>query len=252
MQILLACAKLMADSSLHRDLKVSHRPVFGEQADMIASEMCRYSVSELEEMLHINHDIAVSTFRRYDRFFDKSTCMPAIGCYDGIVFKNIDAGTLSDKQLEFADRHVNICSFVYGLLRPLDAINPYRMEGCVGLPAAGTENMFDYWRPKLTEELIRRVKADDGTLVNLASNEMRKLFDWKQVCAQLNVISPEFKIESSGKLRTVTVYAKICRGAMTRFIIEQELRDLEGLKLFDGAGFRYESGEKTPLFVARP
>ena len=123
----------------------------------------------------------------------------------------------------------------------------------MGRPATGTENMFDYWRPKLTEELIRRVKADDGTLVNLASNEMRKLFDWKQVCAQLNVISPEFKIESSGKLRTVTVYAKICRGAMTRFIIEQELRDLEGLKLFDGAGFLHNTpGSQRPGSLNRP
>lgn len=105
--------------------------------------------------------------------------------------------------------------------------------------------MFEYWRPRLTDELIKRVKADDGVLINLASNEMRILFDWKRVTKELKVLTPEFKTESSGRLRNVTVYAKICRGAMTRFIIKNALENPDELRLFDSNGFRYEGGDTT-------
>lgn len=250
MQILLACAKLMSDSSHETDIKPRRQPAFEKEADRIAAEMCRYSVKELSEILNVNHEIAVSTYERYNNFFDKSTCRPAITCYDGIVFKNIDARSLTAAQLNFADEHINICSFVYGLLRPLDAINPYRMEGNVELPATGTKNMFDFWKPRLTDELIKRVKADDGILINLASSEMRKLFDWKRLSKEIEIISPEFKVECNGKLRTITVYAKICRGAMTRFIIENRLEKPEELRTFDKNGFLYTGGDKIPLFVA--
>ncbi|MDE5554916.1 MAG: YaaA family protein, partial [Muribaculaceae bacterium] len=202
MQILLAPAKLMIDNPADCPINGVRTPIFQSEADHIAAAMCDYNVDQLADMLHVNKELAVSTHQRYNDFFDTATRRAAIGRYDGIVFKNIDAESLTPEQLDFADKHVNICSFLYGLLRPLDLINPYRLEGDVTLPAIGGISIFDYWKPRLTEELIRRVKADDGILVNLASNEMQKLFDWKRVKKELTVITPSFKIETLGMLRT--------------------------------------------------
>lgn len=252
MQILLAPAKLMIDNPANCTIDGVSSPVFQTEADHIVAAMYDYTVDELADMLHINRELAISTHQRYNDFFDPDTRRAAIGRYDGIVFKNIDAENFTPAQLEFANTHVNICSFLYGLLRPLDLINPYRLEGDVTLPAIGGISIFDYWKPRLTDELIRRVKADDGILVNLASNEMQKLFDWKRVKKELTIISPSFKVEALGILRTITVYSKICRGAMTRFIIQNSLSIPATLRAFEHIGFTYDSGPSTsPLFTLR-
>lgn len=250
MQILLAPAKLMIDSPSDCPLNGCHTPVFQSDADKIAACMCNYSVSELADMLNINKEIAISARQRYNDFFDTSACRAAITRYDGIVFKKIDAASLNDEQLEFADTHINICSFLYGLLRPLDSVNPYRLEGDVTLPCIGGISIFEYWQSRLTDALIKRTKADDGILVNLASDEMRRLFDWKRITKELTVISPTFKVEKGGKLRTIVVYAKMCRGAMTRYIISNMLTSPEALTDFTFEGFAYSGGTPTaPLFT---
>lgn len=250
MQILLAPAKLMIDDPQLCPIDGRHTPIFQTEADKIAACMCGYDIPELIDILHINREIAISTHQRYNDFFEPSTRRAAIARYDGIVFKNIDAETLTSDQLEFVDKHINICSFLYGILRPLDAINPYRMEGSVVLPVTGGISMFDYWKSRLTDLLITRTKDDDGILVNLASNEMQKLFDWKRVKRELNVISPEFKVETPGRLKTITVYSKICRGAMTRFIVSNLISNPSDLTAFQHQGFTYTSGPLTaPLFT---
>jgi hypothetical protein len=105
--------------------------------------------------------------------------------------------------------------------------------------------MFDYWKPRLTEYLIERVKNDDGILVNLASDEMRNLFDWKRVSRELQVIAPDFKVEKDGKLKNVTIYAKMCRGAMTRFILKNRIVSPDELKHFEHEGISHtpQNGE---------
>lgn len=252
MQILLACAKLMNESPESIGDLTGHVPMFQTNADRIAAEMCRYSINELSEILNVNKDIATSTHRRFNDFFDKSTRSFAITRYDGIVFKKIDAATLSPEDLDFADAHINICSFVYGLLRPLDEINPYRMEGNVELPALGGISMFDYWKPILTDILIKRVNEDDGILLNLASDEMRKLFDWKRVSKEVKIITPSFKVEKDGKLSNITIYAKMCRGAMTRYVIKNRISDVNEIRLFDYEGFAYsQSPTEKPQFILR-
>lgn len=249
MQILLAPAKLMIDSPSECQIAGRRIPLFEAEADKIAACLCGYNVNELADMLHINKEIALSTHRRYNDFFEPSTRRAAIGRYDGIVFKKIDAQTLSPEQLEFADRHINICSFLYGLLRPLDLINPYRLEGDVTLPCIGGISIFEYWQSRLTDKLISRVKDDDGILVNLASDEMRRLFDWKRITKELTVITPTFKVEKNGKLRTIVVYAKMCRGAMSRYIISNMITSPSALDNFTFEGFTYAGGtSSSPLF----
>ena len=253
MQILLAPAKLMIDNPALCPITGHHTPVFQTEANEIAACMCRYSISELIDMLHINREIAISTHQRYDNFFEPSTRRAAIGRYDGIVFKTFDAETLTTDQLTFADNHINICSFLYGLLRPLDNINPYRLEGNVSLPVTDGQSMFDYWKSRLTDLLIERTVTDDGILVNLASNEMQKLFEWKRIKKELKIITPDFKVETIGRLRSITVYSKICRGAMTRFIVANTITNPSDLQAFEYNGFTCSDPNlSSPLFTLRP
>ena len=104
--------------------------------------------------------------------------------------------------------------------------------------------MFDFWKPLLTDCLIDSVKQDDGILVYLASAEMKRLFDWKRVTKEIKVIQPDFMVYKDGKLKSIVVYAKMCRGTMTRYIIENECKHIDQLKDFDFEGFQFTSEDK--------
>ena len=120
----------------------------------------------------------------------------------------------------------------------MDMIHPYRMEGKVVLDE---KTMFNHWKPLLTDLLIDSVKADDGILVHLATEEMQHLFDWKKVRKEVKIIQPQFLVTKNGKLKSVIVYAKSCRGAMPRFIIKNKLDSPEDLTKFEYEGFEFRS-----------
>ena len=140
----------------------------------------------------------------------------------------------------FAPTSRSSSSFLYGLLRPLDTIRTYRLEGDAVLPGRGDETMFSYWQSRLTDDLLGRIHADDGILVNLASGEMKRLFDWKRVCREARVITPEFRIREGDRLKTVVVYTKMCRGEMTRHILKNRIADPATLRSFEWEGFRLD------------
>ena len=243
MQILIACAKIMTNEP-SKPVPYATEPIFQTVANRHALQMSRYDVDEIGMMLRCNKAIAAENKLRYRSFFDTSTRRPAIFSYDGMVFKKIAPETMTDADLTYANDHLLIGSFLYGLLRPLDLINCYRLEGDVVLPDNGM-NMFDTWKPILTDRLIERVKADDGVLVNLASNEFKNMFDWKRVQRELTVITPEFKVAKDGKLKTVVIYTKMCRGAMTRMIIKNRMTAPSDLKYFDYEGFTLSGDGKN-------
>lgn len=237
MQILLACAKTMTDDAPQVPAPGS-MPAFQSNADSLALQMASYTPDELRSLLKVNGAIAKENWLRYQGFFDASTRIAAAFAYDGMVFRRLAPETMSREELLYANDHLFIGSFLYGLLRPLDMINRYRLEGNVELPCAGHKSLFDYWKPILTDWFIEKVKADDGILVNLASNEFKGLFDWKKVERELTVVTPEFKVEKDGKLRTVVIYAKMCRGAMARWILLSRPATIGELTAFDYEGFK--------------
>lgn len=217
-------------------------PHFQKNAAMIAAQMASYSADELQQMLGISRKLAAENVLRYGAWPDSSTLTPAVLAYDGIVFNRLSPLTLSADDMRYACGHLFIASFLYGLLRPTDLINPYRLEGKVALPVTSHQSLFDYWKPLLTDRLIELTKADDGILVNLASNEFRDMFDWKRLVAELDIITPTFKVEENGRLKNVTIYAKMCRGAMTRYIITHRIADPSLLSGFTFEGFRNTGG----------
>lgn len=242
MQILIGCAKKMRVAPQPCGGIVATVPHFIDNAGMIAAQMASYSADELQDILGVGKKIAAENRLRYQAWRDESTLTPAVMAYDGVVFNKLSPQTFSVADMQYASEHLFIASFLYGLLRPTDQINPYRLEGKVSLPVTLHATLFDYWKPVLTDWFIDKVKADDGVLVNLASNEFRNMFDWKRVEKELTVISPDFKVEEGGRLKNVTIYAKMCRGAMTRYIITNRIAAPELLAGFSFDGFHHAGG----------
>lgn len=237
MQILLACAKTMHENTELQPLSV---PLFQTEAEAFARDMMQYPSETLAKMLSCSQQIARQNQLRYQQFFDADKSkLPAILAYHGQAYKHLKAETLSEKDLNYAQQHLWISSFLYGLLRPLDGIRPYRMEGAVELPSGEGQNMFGFWKSRLTDVLIESVKADDGILVHLATEEFQHLFEWKRVCERVRVVQPLFYVRKGQELKMQAVWAKTCRGAMTRFVIENRVQNTEGLKDFEYEGFCY-------------
>ena len=235
MQILLACAKIMHETVETKTPLVS-QPKFLKEAEQFALLMNQHTVEEMMEMFHCSRQLAIENKLRFERFFADNGSQPAILTYFGQAYKCLQAQTFDDGDFLFAQQHLWISSFLYGLLRPLDMIHPYRMEGKVEL---GGKTMFNHWKPLLTDLLIDAVKADDGILVHLATEEMQHLFDWKKVAKQVSLVQPQFLVVKNGKLKSVTVYAKSCRGAMTRYIIKNRLHTPDALQAFEYEGFEF-------------
>ena len=109
--------------------------------------------------------------------------------------------------------------------------------------------MFDFWKPILTDWFINKIKADDGILIYLASDEMRNLFDWKRVNKEVKVITPSFKVDKNGKLKTIVIYTKMCRGAMARYIIKNRITNIDELKSFEYEGFSIDDSNEEWNYV---
>lgn len=236
----ISCAKTMAS---HCSIAVPGVtiPEFEMIALQNAMEMSQYTAVELEKLLRVNAKIAsVNRLRYHDFCSEYNRSMPAICAYTGAVYKRILPNDFTTDDFHYAQDHLRITSFLYGLLRPLDGIKPYRLEGDVRLPEKGDRSMFDYWKPLLTDYFITEIKRQGGVLVNLASGEMQGLFDWKKVEREVRVITPEFQVRKAGRLKTIVIYTKMCRGEMVRFIIKNRIEDPEELKHFVWEGFELD------------
>lgn len=210
---------------------VMHQPHFDKEAQICANKLATMSLFELKETLHVNDEIAKENLIRYKYFADQENRItPAILAYQGVVYQHIGAASMSQDQLNYADKHLLITSFLYGLLRPLDGIKPYRLEGNTVIDK---QSRFNYWKPILTDYLINEVKKDDGVLINLASNEMKKLFDWKKISKELDIVTPEFKTMKNGKMKSIVIHTKMSRGDMTKFILNNQINNKEDLSLFE-------------------
>lgn len=238
MQILLSCAKTMTSHYETKTPAVTC-PIYQNEAQQLAFQLNELPIEDIERILNVSRQIACENKLRYQQFHDETTpAIPSLLAYTGIVFKHINANDFTTDDFLHAQAHLNITSFLYGLLRPLDAIKNYRLEGNVSLPNNGT-SVFNFWKQRLTEAFIRKIKDDDGILINLASDEMKKLFDWKKILQEVSVITPDFRVYKGEKLKTIVIYTKMCRGEMTRYILKNRITNVEDLKLFEWEGFKW-------------
>ena len=169
----------------------------------------------------------------YDRFnswsypFDKSLSKPAVFMFDGAVYNALDVNSLNSEELSFSQQNLRILSGLYGLLKPLDLIMPYRLEMGTKLKINGHNNLYEFWDQKITNLLLQD-SSENETLINLASKEYSKAVDLKKFT---NVITPVFKDLKNGKLKVISFFAKRARGAFARFVIKNKPQTIDDLTL---------------------
>ena len=166
-------------------------PEYAEEAEYLAGQMRRFSESQLEKILKISSKLAAENYERYQRFGSLSNPRKqALFAYNGSVFKAIDPNSFSLEDLKYAQDRVRIISTLYGLVRPLDLIQAYRIAFAVKLDGA---NLYDYWVPKLTTPLLEDVRKVGGIMVNLASMDIQGALKMDELRKQVRVITPEFQ-----------------------------------------------------------
>lgn len=235
----ISCAKTMT-ARTKVAVPFTTEPLFREEVQRQVARMAALDTAEMGRLLHVNPKLAAQNCLGYHDFYSETNRpLPALLSYTGMVFKRIAPQDFTADDFAFAQEHLRITSFLYGLVRPLDLIRNYRLEGSVPAEEGSRETIFEHWRPRLTECFIHQIQEQGGILVNLASAEMKDLFHWKEVESSVRVITPEFYTLKNGKPTTVVVYAKMCRGEMTRFIIRNRIEVPEQLKAFAWEGFTY-------------
>lgn len=238
MQIILADAKIMREEVSGVKVPFTSTPMFQKDANAIASEMAKMTTEEIQKFFHCSHAIANENLQRF-RSFAASPSLPAALAFFGHAYKYLKTDSFTDDDFAFAQNHLSIMSFMYGLLRPLDLIHLYRMPANMRLDYTDDVPLQTWWRSKATDALIGRVKQDDGILIDLSTAEFERMCDWKRVEKEVNVIKPLFLVDNGIDYKNVAIYSKECRGAMSRFIIKSRLSSPEELKAFTIDEFLY-------------
>lgn len=249
----MAFAKTMTDKPV-KGIPYTTEPRFEKEAMEVAHLMARFPAVALEEILKVNGKIAAETALRYELLErGEAELIPTLLSYSGIVFRRIGAKDFSRDDWEFAQQHLRVVSALYGMLRPLDRVGAYRMEGWVRLPDVtdvaqgvftsasgdGRQSRFEKWQKLLTGDFIAEIKDAGGVLLHLASEEMQQFVDWDRLCREVRIIKPGFYEFREGKLKNVTIYAKMCRGEMIRYIVRNRVDEPEDVKDFAWDGFRF-------------
>ncbi|MBZ9650825.1 peroxide stress protein YaaA [Psychroflexus montanilacus] len=229
------------------------QPVFEDLAAQVNRKLARMTKDEIADLMSISDKLADLNYGRYQDFKEQHTpenSRPAIYMFDGDVYSGIDAYSIPKDKIENLQNSLRILSGMYGVLRPLDLIQPYRLEMGTKLPIESNNDLYELWQEKVTAQLNSELKEDE-LFINLASQEYFKAVDSKKLNAK--IISPVFKDFKNGKLKIISFYAKKARGLMVRYILDHDVETLDGLKGFDYENYHYseEHTEKDdePVFI---
>jgi len=252
MYILLSPAKTLIEPPAVADLP-SSEPALMDQTRMLMKTTRRLSVKKLKDLMGITDKLATLNRERFQNFsepFDATNARQAILSFNGQVYWGLDAKTLTADDLAFADERIGILSGLYGLLKPLDLMQPYRLEMGSKLKTRRGANLYTFWGDRLAKEINNR--AAGGAVVNLASNEYFKAANTKKLVGP--VITPVFKDVKEGKSRTLAFFAKQARGAMTRWAIQNRVTDADRLKACDANDYTFdaEASTETKWIFSRP
>jgi cytoplasmic iron level regulating protein YaaA (DUF328/UPF0246 family) len=248
--ILISPAKTLDLESAVSDQPTNAR--FRTDAARIARAAAKLSAADLAALMHISPALAELNVKRF-KGFRKAAERPAIRTFAGDVYRGFDAASADEDTIAYAQDHLRILSGLYGLLRPLDAIRPYRLEmGTDWAPNDG-DKLTDYWGGKVARAALADVKADGSkTLLNLASQEYFAAVGPHLPKRGVAVIAPDFRVRTAKGLRFQSFTAKVARGTMARWVCEERVGEPAALAHFDRDGWRFEADESTPakpLFV---
>ena len=225
----------------------STQPLFLERSSELVEDARAMSPEDIRELMGVSEKIAELNYSRFLNWgtpFNLDNAKQSLLAFKGDVYTGLEAETLSTAQLNFAQKHLCILSGLYGLLRPLDLMQPYRLEMGLKFANRGGANLYEFWGDSITGALNKQLKKSGSqVLINLASNEYFKSVQAGALDAE--IITPVFKDLKGGKYKIISFYAKKARGLMARYIIDNELNEPDGLKKFRVDGYRYNKGEST-------
>ena len=221
---------------------------FLNETKYLVGQLRGYQVNGIKVLMNLSDNLAKLNYERYQQWDLKSKDVnPAIYMFQGDVYKGLQANQLSDDELAFAQDNLRIISGLYGLLKPLDLIFPYRLEMGTKMKTKAGKNLYKFWSDKLSKTLSSEME-DEEVLVNLASNEYSKALQLERF--KQPIITPIFKDYKNGKLKVISFFAKKARGEMANFIIKNKIKDPKDLKAFSSLSYKFsEEDEGNILFV---
>ena len=239
LMLLSPAKKLDYDSSVRTTLHT--QPQFVEQAQSLIEILQTKSAADISKLMSLSDALSELNVERYAQWqpsFDLSNSRQAILAFNGDVYEGLQAPTLSDKQLEWAQQHLAILSGLYGVLRPLDLMRPYRLEMGTRLQNPKGANLYAYWGRLPAEYINEQLRTHKQPwILNLASEEYFKVVDRKAL--QAKVVQAVFQDEKNGAWKVISFHAKRARGLMARYVIENKIQDVDGLRGFDSEGYQY-------------
>ncbi len=255
MKILISPAKSLNLTS-EIPFKEFTNPIFSKETGEIISKLKKMSVTSLGGLLGVSEKLAQLNWSRNQNFKlssnlnSQSISRPCIFTFDGDVYSGFDAYSISASNIKTMQNNLRILSGLYGILKPLDLIQPYRLEMGTKIKFGRSKQLHEFWMDLVTDYLNSELSRDD-ILLNLASKEYFNVVDTNKIDAQ--IISPIFKDYRNGKLKIISIYAKKARGLMARFIIDNNSKNLEHILGFNSAGYAFSENEtkkySEPVFI---
>ncbi len=244
MKIVISPAKSL-DFENEVPVKEYTQSIFLKEATTLNNVLKKMTPKKLSELMHISDKLAQLNYERNQSWslpFTPNNAKQAIYAFKGDVYKGLDVETLSEEKIEQLQDKLRILSGQYGILKPLDLMQPYRLEMGTKLTVNSAKNLYQFWGVSITEALNKELK-DDELFINLASNEYFKAVKPKKL--KVPVITPVFKEYKNGQYKTIAIFAKRARGLMTRYIVQNNIETIEGLKGFDVDKYGFDSKLST-------
>lgn len=240
MKIIISPAKSL-DFESNVPTTLHTHPQFLEKSEKLSKKLKSLSKNKLSDLMSISDDLARLNYERNQEWqtpFTPDNAKQAIYAFTGAVFQGIDVNSLPEEKLPILQDRLRILSGLYGLLKPLDLIQPYRLEMGTKLKVGKSDNLYQFWDDTVAKALNDELE-DDELLINLASSEYFKVIPKKVL--KVPMITPVFKDFKNGQYKTIMTYAKMARGYMVRYIIDNNVTTLEELKGFDVEGYGFDS-----------
>tara|TARA_R110002049_G_scaffold93821_5_gene231693 strand:+ start:10201 stop:10962 length:762 start_codon:yes stop_codon:yes gene_type:complete len=252
MKIVISPAKSL-DFESKLPTKEFSQPYFLKEAEQLNKVLAKKNPKALSKLMGISANLAELNWERNQQFsvpFTVENARPAIYAFNGDVYQGLDAYTIATEKLDLLQENLRILSGLYGVLKPLDLMQPYRLEMGTQLKIGRKKNLYEFWKKQITDHLNSELK-DDELFVNLASNEYFSAVDEKYL--KVPVITPVFKDWKNDNLKIISFFAKKARGTMVRYILDSEAKTLEDVKGFNLDGYTYSKQhtikENQPVFV---
>lgn len=240
MLIVISPAKTL-DFENARVVNQQSKPDYTKQAKQLVGILKKQSPDELMKLMSISDKLAALNHLRFKQWLPEPTgenAKQALCAFKGEVYTGLNVSDWEEKNFSFAQNHLRILSGLYGVLRPLDLISPYRLEMGTKLENSKGKNLYDFWGDTINKNIQQQLKAQgDNVLINLASNEYFKAIKAKNLDAE--IITPVFKDFKNGQYKVLSFFAKKARGLMSRYIIQNEISNPEEIKYFTEEGYFY-------------